>query len=137
MKTRVVVFQNQFVQDIKDKIKRTTLRANARCAPGDILSFRIWTGRPRRSKQKIFGTAKCVAVEPVLIRPEKFVFTRIGQDEFNPKTRVDLDFVAIQDGFKSYRDLIDWFRKNHPGAEEWTMDSIYWEFTFKAEEETP
>jgi hypothetical protein len=129
---RVTLCQPQFVPDIIARIKQTTLRTNARCKPGDILSFRVWTGLPRRSKQRIFGTAECLQVETVVIRYNMLIVEWLGHSASIENVGTLASF-ARRDGFASYADLIQWFQKNHPGGDFWEMDLIYWGDTFEEE----
>lgn len=137
MKTRVVMCQNTFIPDIIALVKQTTLRCKARCKPGDVLVFRKWIGKPRQkgSKQVTFGTAKCLAVTKVEIYPEMLKFYGDLGGWHIYRSFGQLILVARKDGFKSWNDLIAWFRKNHPGKDAWAMDMIYWGNTFVPEKE--
>jgi hypothetical protein len=95
---RVFLFQDRFAELVRAGTKRQTIRARARCKPGDELSLRRWTGKPYRSKQEILRSGeRCNAVLGVLIEED---------------TIPDNDF-AQADGFKDWGELLDWFRKTH------------------------
>ena len=132
MKTRVVMCQNTFIPDIIALVKQTTLRCKARCKPGDVLVFRKWIGKPRQkgSRQVTFGKARCLTVTKVQIYPTKFKY----YGDLGWRGGSDAGLMALtasRDGFKSWDDLIAWFKKNHPGKGSWEMDMIYWGNTFK------
>lgn len=139
MKTRVIMCQNTFIPDIIAIVKQTTLRKNARCAPGDTLVFRKWIGKPRQkgSKQVTFGTAKCVSVTPIILY-KTYVAIYFARCVARIESANMMESFAKQDGFPSYSALIDWFRKNHPESDdEWEMDLIYWGDTFRSAEARP
>jgi len=100
---RVFLFQDRFAGGVKAGTKRQTIRAKARCKPGDELSLRRWTGKPYRSKQEILRAGEtCRAVEPVVI-PRR-------EDDLSPG---DAEAMAHADGFACWADMQAWFLHTH------------------------
>lgn len=108
---RVILFQRRFWDKVLVGEKRQTIRRSARCAPGDTLSLRGWSGLPYRSRQVVLGGAVCERVLPVEIhlglRPEGMLVRLDG---------VEIDFqaaweLAVADGFEAYSDMLRWFHK--------------------------
>lgn len=108
---RVVMSQPQFVPLYLNGTKDTTIRDHARCKPGDVLSLRVWEGKPRRkgSRQREFARAVCGGVDQVRIRRSSVtVGLAISLAGFQAA-----DDVANRDGFKDFADMAAWFRANH------------------------
>ena len=101
---RVLLFQDRFVPKILDGSKVHTIRKTARCVPGDVLSLRRWTGRPRWSKQQEFARCECTRVLPLTIRSHSI---HIG------RRSVGCDRVARADGFVGFEEMRQWFLATH------------------------
>jgi hypothetical protein len=96
---RVLTFQDQFVEKIRDDSKTQTIRRKALCRPGDMLSLRRWTGRPYHSKQEIIKEVVCLSVVKIYLSKENSVIL--------PKN------IAIDDGFSGTEAMIAWFETVH------------------------
>ena len=94
---RVIMCQDKFVSLIKDGRKRQTIRASARCKPGDALSLRRWSGRPYRSKQEVVLETTCTSVEAVRI----------------DHTEHPTEELARADGFDGVGEMLQWFEYHH------------------------
>ena len=101
---RVLLFQERFVEAVRSGKKVQTIRKKARCQPGDVLSLRRWTGRPRWSKQEEILVAVCAAVHAVTVLP--FDVTVDGQ-------RVPGQHLAVKDGFRDWEEMREWFNETH------------------------
>jgi len=110
---RVIMFQPQFHQAIRDGVKTATIRKAARCQVGDELSLRAWSGKPYRSKHQILGTATCQKVRKIWLSPAHLDYGgTLG--EWIPEKKMDglYDF-ARREGFRSFGELIEWFDRVH------------------------
>ncbi len=97
---RVILFQEKFAELVREGKKVQTVRKKARCKPGDELSLRRWSGKPYRSKQEILRTALCVKITNVQIHD-------------GPISNDWAEDFARCDGFASFKEMQDWFRKTH------------------------
>lgn len=100
-------FAGQFATDVEKKIKRQTIRAKARCVPGDALQ--LYTGQ-RTARCRKLRNAICSAVIPVSIYEEYVVVHGNKIDDKN-----ELEKFAQADGFKTFRDLVGWFSVTDQG----------------------
>ena len=106
---RVLIFQDRFAALVQIGAKRQTIRATARCKPGDTLSLREWSGRPYRSKQSLLREATCTSVSHV----------GIGTGGVESNGRVMLfgspaaDDFARADGFADFAEMREWFQGAH------------------------
>lgn len=108
---RVIMFQPQFAEKVRDGRKPHTIRIKARCKAGDVLSLRRWIGLPYRSKQETIRTATCLCVESVSIgHGASGDALSIAGVECDTSAR---DALARADGFECFTDMLDWFRKTH------------------------
>ena len=98
------MFQDRFAALVADGTKRQTIRAVARCAVGDTLSLRRWTGKPYRSKQETLRQAVCTAVRAVTI--SHFDAAIDGRPTSG-------QHIAVCDGFCDWEDMRDWFERTH------------------------
>jgi hypothetical protein len=125
---RVILFQWRFEQPINLGVKRSTIRRNARCVPGQTLCLRRWQDKPYRSKQIKLKQATCTAVTPLslgLNAHGDFYVIRLGSS----LNVIQLAALAKLEGFDSTPDLEEWFRHNHklqPGAEPMPCEQIEW-----------
>ena len=108
-KMRVIMFQDRFIEKIRDGSKRHTIRKTARCIPGQRLSLRRWKGKPYRSKHEVIADTKCLDVRKV----------RIGHGEFHNGLSVDgievqdRGALARGDGFLCTIEMLKWFEQYH------------------------
>lgn len=108
---RVLLFQDRFAESVRAGEKRQTIRQTARCKPGDTLSLRRWTGKPRRSKQEILALATCLSVSRITL----------GHGIYHDGVAInDVDCMLLEriavaeaDGFPCSRDMLNWFRQVH------------------------
>jgi len=101
---RVILFQDQFAEKVREGSKRQTIRQTARCKVGDWVSLRRWTGKPYRSKQEVLRTDVCTAVMPVRV---DYGVASVGG------VVVDGQDLAALDGFKDCEEMRDWFGATH------------------------
>ncbi len=101
---RVLMCQHRFAPKILDGSKPHTIRATARCKVGDLLSLRIWTGKPYRSKQRRLREVLCTAVDPIMI---------MEHDVFVDQLAVPGQHLAVADGFRDWEEMREWFRTVH------------------------
>lgn len=104
---RVLMFQPQFEKPILEGRKGSTIRKTARCKEGDVLSLRLWTGKPYRSKQHCMMQAACQAIADVRIYSD-----RISLDGMVCTER-ERDAVVKREGFTSWEALRKWFADQH------------------------
>ena len=98
-------FQKQFVEAVETGAKRQTIRARARCKPGDRLQ--LYYGMRTRQCRKI-ADAICTAVAQVEIDNGRALIA--GQPVLNPWS---LGRFAELDGFQGYSDMLAWLEKTH------------------------
>jgi hypothetical protein len=119
---RVILFQERFANSVLLETKLQTIRRRACCKPGDVLSLRMWTGLPYRSKQWEIHRRLCRAVKPIRMyfeRDGKFIIEISGRRVSNR------DEFAKADGFTSLEDMAQWFVRTH-GAEDIQGELIVW-----------
>lgn len=85
--------------------KGHTIRAGSRFKPGDMVSLRVWSDKPRRSKQIEFAQVEVKKVWEIEINAFWFIDGRIM--EHNQVVE-----LAKNDGL-AYEDFVNWF-KIHP-----------------------
>jgi hypothetical protein len=77
------------------------------------LSLRIWTGKPRRSKQReILRIEKCGIEKVIFSKDEELLFFDIERPGYNET--LDTSLVAKNDGI-TVGELFDWF-KDYPAG---------------------
>jgi len=104
---RVIMFKNQFKNKILAGDKTSTIRKNARCKPGDILSLRCWTGKPYRSKHDAFAWALCSAATSITITEGEIIMSGI------PVKKDMREAMARKDGFGCFLDMYNFFKETH------------------------
>lgn len=109
---RVILFNPRFSPLVATGRKRQTIRKRARCQPGDTLSLRRWTGRPRRSKHATIRDVTCSRVYQVRIMTDA-VQIRRGNTTRMLTLREDLDAFARADGFGEWAEMRDWFNETY------------------------
>ena len=100
---RVILFQDRFAELVRTGQKKQTIRKKARCKPGDELSLRKWTGKPYRSKQETLLNTKCKEVGAI----------RIEDGPAPAGVLMIVEGWAHADGFSSFIEMQEWFRKTH------------------------
>jgi hypothetical protein len=101
------MFQPQFEKPILDGRKGSTIRKTARCKEGDVLSLRLWTGKPYRSSQYCMMQVACQAIAEVRIYSD-----RISLDGM-VCTESERDAIVRREGFGSWKAMRDWFQSTH------------------------
>lgn len=91
--------------------KHTTIRAGERFKPGDMVSLRVWSDKPYRSKQIEFA-------QVLILKTHKFIIHQVGNTIYWQISGVGggifclrsdgLRIIAINDGL-SIEDFISWF----------------------------
>jgi hypothetical protein len=111
---RVILFQPWGAELVWAGTKRQTIRASARCKPGDILSLRRWTGKPYRSKQEVIGVEMCARVTPIRIDPDRVT---LYDDPLSDDPRTlgigEARDIALADGFTGLDEMLAWFERTH------------------------
>ena len=104
-----LMFQPQFALQVTLGTKRQTVRPTRRrpLKPGQILSLRVWTGKPYRSKQSEIAKAEVTSVEPVFLQEKKLILGLVVRNTDYAEQ------FAIADGFESYETLCWWFSHTH------------------------
>jgi len=122
---RVIMFQPRFINGITAGTKTTTIRAKARCSPGDVLSLRYWTGLPYRSKHGLIMDVACSAVDRIEIREHYLFLVRTYTTPLRPfyteyfqENRLGefhkMNQLAESDGFSGgWLEMKEWFAKTH------------------------
>jgi ribosomal protein S18 acetylase RimI-like enzyme len=109
---RVITFQPRFEPGVLDGTKLCTMRKRAGCKAGDVLSLRVWSGKPYRSKQREIGRRICKAVKAVSIWHERDGKYCIAVDEVLLRDE-QRDAFARADGFEGLEDMVGWLLENH------------------------
>jgi hypothetical protein len=73
---------------------------------GQDIALFTWTGKPYRSKQKVFCVKRLVSVQKV-IKSEVADFWLSLDDKYP----IQISVIAENDGFENKSDFIDWFIK--------------------------
>jgi uncharacterized protein YqfB (UPF0267 family) len=119
---RVIMFHPRFAALVKAGRKTQTIRGAARCAAGDVLSLREWTGRPYRSKQRTLLTVECAAVRPI----EFDAAGALSVEGRKIRLAVVRAWFAEADGFEDYVGMVTWFAATH--GLPFTGELIQWTF---------
>ena len=112
MKRRVIMFQPEFADKVQSFEKFQTIRKNARCSPGDILSLRRWTGKPYRSKQAIIREVTCTKVLTFVIGSDSRFLVIDGLDP-HLLDAAESAVLANQDGFDTQDEMVDLFQRTY------------------------
>jgi hypothetical protein len=122
----VRLFQPGFARLVERGEKRQTIRPIPKRIPrvGDTISLRTWTGKPRRSKQRVLREARITKVRVCCIgvaalcklflgaRAIKDSATTVAWSGWVVPLR-DTDYFAKADGFKDWYEMQEWFSKEH------------------------
>lgn len=106
----VIMFQNRWEEQILAGTKVQTVRPRVKrfiCA-GTLLSLRVWSGAPYRSKQRELLRVICTSATDVEIHVGG---VKIGDSFLGVE---DNDKFAKRDGFADYYgEMVEWFEKMH------------------------
>lgn len=102
----VRMFKPRFAPLVKSGRKRQTVRPSPARMPrrGDLISLRMWAGRPYASRHVVLREAEIVDVQPVCIEDVGVLVGGRG---------VDAESFAKADGFDCFAEMLDWFRAEH------------------------
>jgi len=111
--------------------KLHTIRASKRIKEGMNLSLRNWIGKPYRSGQKEFASAKCISTQDIKIEWENHGVGNNGKEMIAPVVWIEgemfyapfwgegskenLNRLAVNDGFNCGDDFLKWFNKDFEG----------------------
>ena len=85
--------------------------------------IQLYTGM-RTSHCKLIGRSICASVEPIRFDFDTQDVTIAGNP---PMTDLaDLDAFAQRDGFEDFRGLVEFWRENHSGVQQWEGVLIRW-----------
>jgi hypothetical protein len=114
IKPEVRPYVNDFFIIDGERQKHHTIRAGNRFKPGDMVSLRVWSDKPYRSKQVEFAQVEVKKVWPVEIYATEFIF-ELKIDGVS-QTKEGQEWVAINDGLNLI-DFYNWFTI-HPKKKE-------------------
>jgi len=105
------MFMERFAPLVESGVKRQTIRPVPKRMPkaGERESWRQWRGKPYRSKTRELAVVELTRVRRILIRKRGGFMLR-GISFESP---FYLEVLAKRDGFKDWRDFLEWFRKQH------------------------
>lgn len=111
----VKMFKPQFAPLVKAGTKRQTIRPTPKRMPqsGDVIDCREWTGAPYRSPQRRLIEAPIVSVLLVRITSEAVITESYEVVSWMNKPRGMRDEFARADGFDSFEQMVQWFKKEH------------------------
>lgn len=116
-------FQQKFVGPIKAGTKAQTIRNDRKrhARPGEALQ--LYTAM-RTNRCRLIGNAICASVEPIRFDFDSQEVTIGG---LSPMVDLsDLDAFAQLDGFDDFRSLVEFWRENHAGVQQWEGVLIRW-----------
>lgn len=128
--TIIRLFQPRFIPLIKSGAKLQTIRPWPKRipVPGDYLEVRQWIGKAYRSGQLIIGTYRIREVLPVSIEPDHISLPAVqGGVSWRLVIKEAMDQEAVKDGFKDWKELIEWFTHYH-GKPQFSGVMFRWEF---------
>src|SRR4051812_7749855 len=119
----VRMFKPQFAPLVESGTKRQTVRQIPKRMPkvGDAISLRAWEGKPYRSKHRVLRESKITKIEKITIVESSMHLSSLV---FNCSTE-SADRFAIEDGFKSFAEMQQWFRDTH--GLPFSGIAIFWE----------
>jgi len=123
---RVLTFQPRFHDAIRRGTKRSTIRAKARCKPGDVLSLRRWLDKPYRSKQEELLKVTCTGVRGIVIWEYYGKLEARTDYRYYPFSRDELALFATSEGFTDAADMQKWFDDNHGLKQPFVGELITW-----------
>lgn len=108
---KVLMFQPQFAELVAGGSKVQTVRPlrapGYSLRAGELISARKWTGRAYRSPQQEIAKIRIVSTNIVVIGEHGIID---GDNELEP---FQVNEFAIDDGFKDWPEMREWFRSTH------------------------
>lgn len=110
----VLMFRPQWVELILQGRKVQTIRPIRRrvVRVGDVLSLRVWMGRPYCSKQKALLETRCTSVDSVVI-DDGGVGMLSGDRSGQRLSWEHMERLARRDGFDDFDAMQKFFREMH------------------------
>ena len=110
----VKTFKPEFSDLVEMGLKSQTIRPIPKRLPqaGDIIDARMWRGLPYRSKMVKLGEWKISDARYIRISQNDSV-TMCGTPREVLFTPTELNEFAIADGFTDWREMRDWFQRQH------------------------
>lgn len=111
------MFEPQFAEMILNRTKHQTIRKKSRrqFVVGEEVTFRMWTGIPYRSKQKILAVGEVIRFCRVLLMHSRVsIFDGDQNGDSSDSvltTTTQLNRFALLDGFISWPDMMRYFKK--------------------------
>lgn len=107
----VVTFKNHFEQPILAGVKDCTIRARrkdgkARAREGEMISLRVWSGAPYRSKQREFAQRTVKFIFPVRVNWS-------GIRRADTHVSLDRSKMAKALGFQNWIEARKWYEAAH------------------------
>lgn len=99
-------FKKQFAPDVESGIKKQTIRAKARCKPGDVLQ--LYTGQRTKQCRKL-KEVECKNVVRIIIAENAVILAK----KLIIDSEKGLKAIANDDGFKSWDDMKNFFSETH------------------------
>lgn len=109
------MFKPRFAPMVKSGAKRQTVRPIPKRYPnvGDIESWREWSGKPYRSKQRELARVEIVGVYPISLTFRNGLdHVRLSPSKIGLLPQAIEDF-ARADGFTSAGEMFEWFNATH------------------------
>lgn len=103
--------------------KLHTIRSGKRWNPGMKIHYKIWTGKPYKSKTFNFFESECISVQDIEITHKKedvasdgvAVLTKILVDGRSIHKLSEVEQLAKNDGFDNITDFLNYFREDFSG----------------------
>lgn len=111
----------EFEHLIKTGIKRFTIREDKHNRWRNGMKIHFWMGSPRNPSKNpyLFGEGICNRVDHCLLSPRKNfvkIYSNKSASDFLLLNNSDLlDEFAVEDGFKSWKHLKEWFEEDFEG----------------------
>jgi hypothetical protein len=84
-----------------------------RWKPGIIIHFKQWTGKPRQSKQYQFAPLMpCISTQKAVFENKRDGSLALFIDDREIKDSLELNCIAINDGFKSANHFFEYFNNS-------------------------
>lgn len=109
---RFIMFQQRFENAITSGKKDQTIRQKSKrqYMVGEVVSLRVWTGRPYMSKQREFAQAQITEVLDFGLYPQGDGYN-IYVDNLRLKYFSDVESFVKRDGFNDVSDMMEFFNK--------------------------
>lgn len=101
----LIMFENRIAKRFEAG-KTTTIRQTVKpgIREGGFVDLGIWTGKPYRSKTKVFGTARIRSINRIEFSENH---CDINDKRLNEKNKLK---IATVDGFDSWAEFVEFFR---------------------------